>query len=299
MAKTRRVWNDMIGQQKEVNGYVFTLVAINGRKVVVDVVGRQFSIERSTWDKGVFSRQLKEIQPKPSECIKQVVKKVSKYFEDRKIIEGHRLVVVDVKKDKLLVQDEDTKAIAWTTKATWKKGVCKKLLKDLAKDVQQEKYELSTYVFTHGYLRDALMNAKHYEYSEDFSFERAKVDYVKFQNWYWGEELKKVLNDEEMNSLTKEKLIEGIKNSWKRLLEDVEQQWQWYYSTVKFANCHTLSDVKKMYRELCSKEHPDKGGNTMKFRAIKEAYEVSRKNREEEMAKATVNMADLFAEFGF
>lgn len=299
MAKTRRVWNDMIGQQKEVNGYVFTLVAINGRKVVVDVVGRQFAIERSTWDKGVFSRQLKEIQPKPSECIKQVVKKISKYFEDRKVIEGHRLVVIDVKKDKLLVQDEDTKATAWTTKATWKKGVCKKLLKDLAKNAQHEKHELSTYVFAHGYLRDALMNAKHYEYSENFSFERAKVDYMEFQNNYWNEELENVLNDEEMNSLTKEKLIEGIKNSWKKCLEDVERQWEWYYSMAKFANCHSLSDVKKMYRELCSKEHPDKGGDAMKFRAITKAYEEAKQREEEKMNKTKVNMADLFAEFGF
>lgn len=160
-------------------------------------------------------------------------------------------------------------------------------------------YELSTYVHEHGYLRDALMNAKQYEYSEDFGFERAKVDYMEFQNNYWNEELENVLNNEKMNSLTKEKLIEGIKNSWEKCLEDVERQWEWYYSMAKFANCHSLSDVKKMYRELCSKEHPDKGGDAMKFKAITKAYEEAKQREEEKMNKATVNMADLFAEFGF
>ena len=302
MAKTRRVWKDMIGQQKEVDGYVFTLVAINGRKVVVDVLGQPFTIERKTWDKGAFRDQLKEIKPTYTKCSTEKTKRVSKYYEQTKEIDGRLLKVVKVEKNKLLIRDMKNNVEAWTTKDTWKKGICKKLIKDLDKEIEKmnnEKHELSTYVFTHGYLRDALMNAKHYEYSENFSFERAKVDYMEFQNNYWNEELENILNDEEMNSLIKEKLIEGIKNSWKKCLEDVERQWEWYYSMAKFANCHSLSDVKKMYRELCSKEHPDKGGDAMKFRAITKAYEEAKQREEEKMNKTKVNMADLFAEFGF
>ena len=193
--------------------------------------------------------------------------------------------------------------VLWVSTTSFNKGSYgKRLAKAMGKTPKAQPkgtYELSTYVHEHGYLRDALMNAKHYEYSENFSFERAKVDYMEFQNNYWNEELENVLNDEEMNSLTKEKLIEGIKNSWKKCLEDVERQWEWYYSMAKFANCHSLSDVKKMYRELCSKEHPDKGGDAMKFKAITKAYEEAKQREEEKMNKATVNMADLFAEFGF
>lgn len=162
-----------------------------------------------------------------------------------------------------------------------------------------EKHELSTYVFTYGYLRDALINAKQYEYTENYGFDRAKVDYVKFQNNYWNKELEQVLNNEELNNVTKEKLIEGIKNAWQETLEDEERQWKWYYAQTKFSNCHTMSDVKKMYRELCSKEHPDKGGDAMKFRAIQQAYEEAKQLEEEKMNKAKVSMADLFAEFGF
>ena len=298
----KRVWSEMIGQQKTVEGYVFTIVGINGRKVLVDVVGEQFTIERSTWDRGVFKNQLRAIKPTYTKCSTEKTKRVSKYYEQTKEIDGRLLKVVKVEKNRLLVRDMKNNVEAWTTKNTWVKGVCKKLIKDLDKEIEKMNngtYELSTYVFTYGYLRDALMNAKQYEYTENYGFDRAKVDYVKFQNNYWNKELEQVLNNEELNNVTKEKLIEGIKNAWQETLEDEERQWKWYYAQTKFSNCHTMSDVKKMYRELCSKEHPDKGGDAMKFRAIQQAYEEAKQLEEEKMNKAKVSMADLFAEFGF
>ena len=96
--------------------------------------------------------------------------------------------------------------VLWVSTTSFNKGSYGKRLAKAIKAQPKGTYELSTYVFTYGYLRDALINAKQYEYTENYGFDRAKVDYVKFQNNYWGKELEQVLNNEELNNVTKEKL---------------------------------------------------------------------------------------------
>ena len=47
-----------------------------------------------------------------------------------------------------------------------------------------------------------------------------------------------------------------------------------YYSTLGVDRNASLDDIKKAYRKLASKYHPDKGGDTAKFQEIQAAYDT-------------------------
>ena len=47
-----------------------------------------------------------------------------------------------------------------------------------------------------------------------------------------------------------------------------------YYELLEVAKDASESDIKKAYRRVALKEHPDKGGNEAKFKACTQAYEV-------------------------
>jgi curved DNA-binding protein len=47
-----------------------------------------------------------------------------------------------------------------------------------------------------------------------------------------------------------------------------------HYDTLKVTETATPEEIKKAYRRLASKHHPDKGGNTDEFQRIEEAYRV-------------------------
>jgi len=47
-----------------------------------------------------------------------------------------------------------------------------------------------------------------------------------------------------------------------------------YYSILGLTKTATAEEVKKAYRQLASKHHPDKGGDTARFQEIEEAYRV-------------------------
>lgn len=47
-----------------------------------------------------------------------------------------------------------------------------------------------------------------------------------------------------------------------------------YYKELGISNTASLEEIKKAYRKLASKHHPDKGGDTSKFQTIQEAYAV-------------------------
>jgi len=48
--------------------------------------------------------------------------------------------------------------------------------------------------------------------------------------------------------------------------------------TKYFAECRTLEDVKKLYKSLAFKHHPDKGGETATMQEINLEYELLLKN---------------------
>ena len=47
-----------------------------------------------------------------------------------------------------------------------------------------------------------------------------------------------------------------------------------HYATLGVAKNATPDDIKKAYRKLASKHHPDKGGDTATFQKIEEAYRI-------------------------
>ena len=47
-----------------------------------------------------------------------------------------------------------------------------------------------------------------------------------------------------------------------------------YYKTLGVSRTATPEEIKKAYRKLARKHHPDAGGDEAKFKEINEAYEV-------------------------
>ena len=47
-----------------------------------------------------------------------------------------------------------------------------------------------------------------------------------------------------------------------------------HYETLGVAETSTEDEIKKAYRKLASQHHPDKGGDTEKFKAIQTAYDI-------------------------
>jgi curved DNA-binding protein len=47
-----------------------------------------------------------------------------------------------------------------------------------------------------------------------------------------------------------------------------------HYSTLGVAETATEDEIKKAYRKLASQHHPDKGGDTEKFKSIQTAYDI-------------------------
>lgn len=47
-----------------------------------------------------------------------------------------------------------------------------------------------------------------------------------------------------------------------------------YYKTLGVSKTATASEIKKAYRHLAQKHHPDKGGDAEQFKQINEAYQV-------------------------
>ena len=65
------------------------------------------------------------------------------------------------------------------------------------------------------------------------------------------------------------------------------------YSTLGVTYDTDIADIKKTYRKLCMKHHPDKGGNTRKFQEITEAYDLIKQHKEREQPK------EAFTEYKF
>lgn len=88
-----------------------------------------------------------------------------------------------------------------------------------------------------------------------------------------------------------------------------------HYETLGVSKTATPDEIKKAYRKLASKHHPDKGGDTAMFQKIEEAYRVlSDPNKRQEYDNPNPfngghshfdfggmhpSMADIFSQFNF
>ena len=87
-----------------------------------------------------------------------------------------------------------------------------------------------------------------------------------------------------------------------------------YYQILEVDKTATPDDIKKSYRRLASKNHPDKGGDTAKFQDIQSAYDTlsdpgkraEYDNRGQNPHHININMGghgpnihDIFSQFGF
>ena len=127
---TRKLWSDRIGESKKVEGYVFTIVANEGQKVIIDVLGEKFSICRSTWNDGKFTKILRGLKPRPSKYLWQTQKINNVVFK-----------IVEVMKNKVKVEAEGFEGTKEMAIQTWKNGRFFKNIMKVLKCIV-EKYEI-------------------------------------------------------------------------------------------------------------------------------------------------------------
>ena len=130
----RKLWSDRIGEQKNVEGYVFTIIANEGQKVIIDVLGEKFSICRSTWNDGKFTKILRGLKPK-----------ASKYLGQTKMINDVLFTIVEVVKNKAKVVAEGFEGTKEMAIQTWKNGRFFKNIMKVLKRIVEKKYELVIY----------------------------------------------------------------------------------------------------------------------------------------------------------
>ena len=53
-----------------------------------------------------------------------------------------------------------------------------------------------------------------------------------------------------------------------------------YYKTLGVPRTATADEIKKAFRKLARKHHPDAGGDEAKFKELNEAYEVLKRREE-------------------
>ena len=134
----RVLWKDRIGETKEVQGFVFTIVDNEGDRVIVEVADDLHYVSRGTWRKGVFRNILRVLKPK--------------YVGEEKFVSGLLATVYEYAKNKVKVIVEQCDKEFEFGVNTWKKGVLRDITKyarehgiiqdDLkAKQKQQEKQE--------------------------------------------------------------------------------------------------------------------------------------------------------------
>ena len=127
----RKLWSERVGEQKTVEGYVFTIVGNEGQKVIIDVLGEKISICRSTWNDGKFTKILRGLKPK-----------ASKYLGQTKMINDVLFTIVEVVKNKVKVEAKGFEGTKEMAIQTWKNGRFFKNIMKVLKRIVEKKYEI-------------------------------------------------------------------------------------------------------------------------------------------------------------
>ena len=127
----RKLWSQRVGEQKTVEGYVFTIVDNEGQKVIIDVLGEKISICRSTWNDGKFTKILRGLKPK-----------ASKYLGQTKMINDVLFTIVEVVKNKAKVVAEGFEGTKEMAIQTWKNERFFKNIMKVLKRIVEKKYEI-------------------------------------------------------------------------------------------------------------------------------------------------------------
>ena len=104
----RKLWKDRIGETKTVEGFVFTLYELEGKKVWVEVNNDLELVNRDVWKRGVFSKIIKRLKPK--------------FVGETKDINGILFKVLESAKNRFKVVAEGFDGVIEMAKDTWKKG---------------------------------------------------------------------------------------------------------------------------------------------------------------------------------
>ena len=68
-----------------------------------------------------------------------------------------------------------------------------------------------------------------------------------------------------------------------------------YYEILGLPTNASKEDIKKSYRKLSSKVHPDKGGNEYLFNQVKDAYDILMGNKTQEIVPVQKNVFEPFS----
>lgn len=75
-----------------------------------------------------------------------------------------------------------------------------------------------------------------------------------------------------------------------------------YYNVLGLAKDATPADIKKAYRKLASKHHPDRGGDKKQFQQVQEAYETlsdpAKKSEYDNPVQNMFGFGDIFSQGG-
>ena len=118
MAKFTK-WADRIGETKEVQGFVFTIVDNEGDRVIVEVADDLHYVSRGTWRKGVFRNILRVLKPK--------------YVGEEKTIGGLLAMVYKYANSKVTVAINGCDEEFEIGVDTWEKGIFRKIKNRLRK----------------------------------------------------------------------------------------------------------------------------------------------------------------------
>lgn len=171
MAKFTK-WIDRVGEQKEVQGFIFTLFDNDGDKVIAEVNDELYEMSRATWRNGKFTKILRILKPK--------------YIGETKIINNMLFTIKECAEKRVKVFIEGCKECYDMAVSTWKNG---KFYKNAMKFFRE-----------HGYMTDSIQEDEETKFfpavisDKPISSEIIKKHITTLENTLYYKEFKMLFN---------------------------------------------------------------------------------------------------------